>query len=243
MQPRLIAIPYSPWSIKAKWALDHHGVDYRYVPHMPMAGELLLRVRARKWRGRVSVPVLVTDDGPIGDSWDIVQWAEDKGNNEPLFDRAHRETIKEWNARSEALLEAGRALALGKMMRSRGAQREGVPAPAAIRPLLAPVGWLGIRFVAGKYGAIGNEARFMDELRIGLGTLARAVKGDGHVIGDKLSYADIAMTVATFFIKPPGRKIDHLRDATRECWTQHELAEEFASVIEWRDRILSRRPS
>ncbi|MCZ7687620.1 MAG: glutathione S-transferase domain-containing protein [Sandaracinaceae bacterium] len=74
--PRLIGLAYSPWSIKAKWALDHHAIPYRYTHHLPMLGEPLLRLRTGRLEGRVSVPLLVTDAGPIEGSFEIARFAE-----------------------------------------------------------------------------------------------------------------------------------------------------------------------
>ena len=52
------AIPFSPWSEKARWALDHHQIDYREAPFMPVFGEFALRFRMRKPFGAVTVPNL-----------------------------------------------------------------------------------------------------------------------------------------------------------------------------------------
>ena len=57
----LTALPYSPWSEKATWALDHHRIDYKYDEHMPLVGDIKLRWRLRKPKGIVTVPVL--EDG------------------------------------------------------------------------------------------------------------------------------------------------------------------------------------
>lgn len=241
MLSKLVALPYSPWSIKAKWALDHHGLPYRFVTHLPMLGEPLLRARAGKIGGRVSVPLLVTDGGAIGDSWEIARWAERQGGAPDLFPEEKIDEIRAWNERSELMLASGRALSLVRMLRSPAALAENVPGPR-VGNLLAPIGALGVRFVQTKYGAQKNEDALRDELRIGLAALAEAIEGRDYLVGESLTYADIAMTVATFFVKPAGEGIDHLGEATRECWTDRELAEEYAPVIAWRDRILARLP-
>jgi hypothetical protein len=43
----LLALPYSPWSEKARWALDVRGVPYDYRRYQPVLGELALRVKLR----------------------------------------------------------------------------------------------------------------------------------------------------------------------------------------------------
>lgn len=236
--PRFIALPYSPWSIKAKWALDHHRVDYRAVPYLPMLGEPFLRLRAGRWSGRVSVPMLVTSEGAITDSLEIARYAERVGEGAPLFPRAHEDEIAEWNARSEAILDAGRALSMRRMLASPAALAENVPGPR-LGNLLAPIGALGVKYLTRKYEAKGDAAHYGEARRRGFEALERALASGDHLAGGALSYADIAMAVATFGLRPPGRAIDHLGDATRECWTDEALAAEHAGVLAWRDRILA----
>lgn len=237
---RLIAIAYSPWSIKAKWALDHHAVPYRYEHYLPMLGEPLLRARIGRLRGRVSVPVLLTDDGVIEGSWDIARFAERTGGGDPLFPRGREEEIARWNARSEVMLDAGRALSLGRMLRSREALIENVPGGAALGGLVAPIGALGVRFVASKYVREGDETAHREELRTGLSALRAAIAKGDHLLGT-LSYADVAMAVTLAFVAPLGPKRDHLGEATRACWTIEDLRDEFADVVAWRDRIVQQR--
>ena len=57
----LLGLPYSPWSEKARWALDVRHVPYRYRVFQPLIGEPALRFKTRRWTGTVTVPVM-TDD-------------------------------------------------------------------------------------------------------------------------------------------------------------------------------------
>ena len=59
--PTLIHIPYSPWSLRARWALDDAGVEYRTKSYQIMLGALGLRLRLGKFRGKVTVPVLIVN--------------------------------------------------------------------------------------------------------------------------------------------------------------------------------------
>jgi glutathione S-transferase len=45
---KLVALHYSPWSEKARWALDHHGVAYRYEEYKILLGEPKLRLATKK---------------------------------------------------------------------------------------------------------------------------------------------------------------------------------------------------
>src|SRR5262245_37961692 len=102
----LIAEYFSPWSEKARWALDHHGLAYKYREHLPLLGEPLLRLRARRLTGRVSVPVLVTPEGVLADSFAIARHADELGRAPALFPRGCEAEVAGWNARSEAALAA-----------------------------------------------------------------------------------------------------------------------------------------
>src|SRR5580704_5617991 len=60
---QLLGLPYSPWSEKARWALDARHVPYADVTYAPLVGELALRRKLGKWTGAVTVPVLTEDGG------------------------------------------------------------------------------------------------------------------------------------------------------------------------------------
>ncbi|HEY8432620.1 MAG TPA: glutathione S-transferase [Sandaracinaceae bacterium] len=237
---RLVGIAYSPWSIKARWALDHHAVPYRWTGYVPMIGEPLLRARTRCWRGRVSVPVLFSADGRVvHGSWDIARFAETAGGGRPLFVAGREDAIARWNARSEVMLDAGRALSLARMLRSPRALAENVPKGAVLGRIAAPLGALAVRYVARKYAGTNDQAGYLDELRTGLDALRAALAGGDHLLGT-FSYADIAMAVTLAFVSPLGPGRDRLAgEATRECWTNAELAREYADLVAWRDRIVA----
>ena len=70
--PRLITIPISHYCEKARWALERAGIPYREEPHLQAIHW------AHVWRagrGRTA-PVLVTDDGPLTESSDILRWVD-----------------------------------------------------------------------------------------------------------------------------------------------------------------------
>jgi glutathione S-transferase len=71
-RPTLVTVPFSHFCEKARWALDHAGVDYVEDPHLPMLHWL---ATFRAGGGR-TVPVLATSDGTLADSTDVVRWAD-----------------------------------------------------------------------------------------------------------------------------------------------------------------------
>ncbi len=71
MLPELVTIPISHYGERARWALDLAGVDYREIHHL----QTFSWVAALRRGGKKTLPVLVTDDGTLADSSDIVKWA------------------------------------------------------------------------------------------------------------------------------------------------------------------------
>jgi glutathione S-transferase len=93
----LITIPFSHYCEKARWALDHAGVDYVEQGHVPGFHRLAVR-RAKS--EKTSVPVLVADGRAIDDSSDILVWADaharDRDDARALYprdDAVRREVI------------------------------------------------------------------------------------------------------------------------------------------------------
>jgi len=69
---RLITIPISHYCEKARWALERAGMPYREERHV----QGIHRLAARRAGGGTTVPVLVTDEGVIADSRDILAWVD-----------------------------------------------------------------------------------------------------------------------------------------------------------------------
>jgi len=70
--PRLITIPISHYCEKARWALERADIQYREEPHLQAIHW------AHVWRagrGRTA-PVLVTENGPLTESSDILRWVD-----------------------------------------------------------------------------------------------------------------------------------------------------------------------
>src|SRR5689334_2779086 len=74
--PTLVSLSYSPFSERARWALDHHRIGYQVVNHVPVLGELRLRRLAKGKQGRVTAPVLIANGAALCDSWDIARYAD-----------------------------------------------------------------------------------------------------------------------------------------------------------------------
>jgi glutathione S-transferase len=74
----LVTIPISHYCEKARWALERAGVPYTERQHM----QGLHQVAVRRAGGGTTAPVLVTEDGVLPDSADILDWADERMSEE-----------------------------------------------------------------------------------------------------------------------------------------------------------------
>ena len=107
---RLVTIPISHYCEKARWALERAGIPYREERHV----QGIHRVAARRAGGGSTVPVLVTPEGALGESEEILTWVDARTPPEQrLFpdDRSQREEVLRLCRRfDEGLGPAGRRL-------------------------------------------------------------------------------------------------------------------------------------
>lgn len=241
----LIGLPYSPWTEKARWALEVRGVPFVFRHYQPILGEPELRLRLRRWTGNVSVPVLVAPDGQVhGDSEAIARWADTQGGPPTLFPAMHEAAIQEAIALSERALAAGRTLSLAATLANDDALREMVP--KALRkplgPLAVGIGRVGVKRTLRKYGATGVDAgahaaeltASLDALRA---TIAHAPAGPSpKTLCGRFTFADIAAAQVLGFVSPPlfGIRIGR---ASRASFTRAELLVRYADLITWRDAL------
>jgi glutathione S-transferase len=242
----LHAMGPSPWSEKARWALDHHRLHYVEKEYTPMLGEAALRLRLRRPRGQLSVPLLLAGDDAYGDSLDIAQFAERHGGGPPLFRRGEEEEVARWNQTADRAMRAGRALMLERLAASGEAQKEYLPGlvPRPLRRPLAPVALVGVRYLQRKYrtqsGSGDAEPLHRADLQGALLELRAALADGRSTLAGELSFADIAMAAALQFVQPVEVARIQMAPAVRRAWTDLELAGEFNDLVAWRDQLYAR---
>lgn len=239
----LLGLPYSPWSEKAKWALDARRVPYRYRTYQPLIGEPGLRIKTKRWRGNVTVPVMIDDHGVVyDDSAKIARFADSIGEGPVLFPSEHDSEITRWIDVSERALDAGRVLSLHRTLKDPEALKELVPRGMrnALGAVAARVGELGVRRTLAKYGVEGQSVTeralavraCLDELRAGL---AKS-KSSGKTLFGAFTFADIAATQMLAFVTPPAFGL-RLGKASRRGFTDPDLARDYADLVAWRDAL------
>jgi glutathione S-transferase len=116
---RLITIPISHYCEKARWALERAGMEYREERHVQGIHQLA----ARRAGGGLTVPVLVTPQGSIGESALILAWVDARIPPErrllPAAPAERREVLELCRRLDERLGPSGRRLMYVHMLRQR----------------------------------------------------------------------------------------------------------------------------
>ena len=236
---KLVVLHVSPWSERARWVLDHHGIAFDVVQHAPFLGERRLRKLVGRKEGPATVPVLVDGGDVITESWDIAVHADRRGGGKALVPDSLEPAIREWVRRIDQAASRGRALVVRAMLASPAALDEGLPPPipAWIRPMFRPVTRYGTQWFGRKYGlSLDAVAEHETALREVLTALREALKRGRYLLGT-FTYADIAAAGLLQGIRPVADEYWRLGPATRAAWTRQGLAEEFADLLTWRDEL------
>ena len=239
----LLGLRFSPWTEKARWALDVRRVPYTFRHYQPLIGEPALRLKLRRLTGRVTVPVLTLDDGRVlADSADIARWADGRGEGPRLFPAEHEAAIAASSPCRSAALAAGRALSLRRMLADDEALAEMVPGLSAARSArrrahrgpASPgrsASTTATATAPRRTGAPGRRPR-RDPRRARQGRLRQAPR---TLLG-RFTFADIAMAQVLVSVEPPAFGLK-LGAASRRSFTDPELRERYADLVAWRDEL------
>ena len=239
-KPVLYGLRYSPWSRKARWALDAHGVDVDYREYTVMLGEPALRLRSGRFFGKLSVPVLLKDDGNLFDSFEIAKWSS-QGVESALFPPGRDAEIASWNEWAELISSEGRARTTAHVIRDPEALRDAIPGPLlGFGPLTTMIGKSGAHFILVKYGRVDLD-EVQTKLRHYLQTVRESLADNEYLLGE-FTYADVTIAMAMQFVAPVDESVIRIGERSRRYWTDEALAEDFADVMAWRDRVFELRP-
>lgn len=235
----LYSIHHSPWSERARFALLHHGFEFAEKEHVPLVGELALRLRAKKWSG-VSVPLLVDDGGTVVQgSLAIAEHLDKsgKGKGKTLFPAGQREIIGKLFDDLEEPMRAARERFVTLFPTSREAQLEAMPPLLRKLPLAGAMAKLGASFVARKYAA--NDGHVDERIRSGMQRVRAALDGKDYVTGD-FSFADILCASVLQTVSPFDDAYLDFPPATRKLWFDAPVVHEFADLMTWRDALYAK---
>lgn len=240
--PEFVSLIYSPWSEKARWALEHHQIAYKATAFQPLIGEPGLKLRMRRF-GKLSVPLLYDGERWVTDSFDIARWADAHGEGTSF--QADRSEVEHFNALGERALEHARAIGLVRILHHDTWALSLVP--KHLRPLLGPlalpIAKNGIKRTLAKYDSLSVP---LDEQRAHLADLLeeiRAALGEGDDVEQArtllptFSYADIAVAQVLQMIEPKNLGGFRISREGQEGYRDPELAERFADLSAWRDAL------
>lgn len=234
----LWGLTYSPWTEQARWALDHHSLAYRLRKYVPFIREFALRLRMKKFWGKVTVPVMIVGKEVFPDSLDIIRYAEKHGKGTPLLPAELAMEAESWKARADAALAAARGIVTRQIRTIPKGLDESVPQglPGWLRRPLAISGvWLFNRkYRLGTQSALDEETRFVEALDALRAALARS--GGKYVLG-RFTLADISMCTMMQAVLPVESRYVSMGPGMRAAWTQPLLAEKYEDLVKWRDAI------
>jgi glutathione S-transferase len=205
---RLITIPISHYCEKARWALTRAGLPFREERHV----QGIHRLAARRAGGGATVPVLVTPEGVLGESAQIIEWVDSRIAPERRLlpaDAAERAAVQQLCARfDERLGPQSRRLIYVHMLADRPLamrfNNEGVPRweQSAMRvgfPVLERVIRTALDIRPGVEA--DDEAAVWREFDFAAGLLA---DGRAHLCGERFGAADLTFaSLAAAVIVPP----------------------------------------
>ncbi len=234
----LFTIGYSPWSEKARWALDHHRIDYRernrYLPGFTVPW---LRIRFAL-PAALTLPLLIAKSERIFDSKRIAQWADACGQGSRLFPPENLGDIEQWNSRCEEVLDSGRALFLQRLVDDAEARALMLPRWAANSTLLHQYARRRSRSLLNKYGgALRTPDAHRSRMR-GTFEHVRAALADGrrYLLGP-FTFADIAAATSMHYLTPVVHSRVPVERRAHQLWSINELAAEFPDLLHYRDAL------
>jgi glutathione S-transferase len=205
---RLVTIPISHYCEKARWSLDRAGIAYREECHV----QGIHRLAASRAGGGVTVPVLVTQDGAIGESHEILEWVDERTPPErrlfPQEPEARAQVERLCRRFDSELGPKGRRLMYVHLLRDR---------PLALRFNNAGVprwedwtvrhGWRAMQAVIRRVLGIRPGIERQDELDVWAELdFAAGLLADGrpHLCGERFTAADLTFaSLSAALIVPP----------------------------------------
>lgn len=224
--PLLVTITFSHYCEKARWALERAKITYRESAHLPV----FHAPAVRRAGGKRATPILVTDEGVLCDSTDILKWADRRSPEAHLYgrnDEERREIEALEDLFDEDLGPHTRRWMYFFLLRQRETvirlSQHGAPAFERLAmPLFFPVGRAIMRRVM-RITPNGAE-RSLHKIEEVFGIVEKKLAdGRRYLVGDSLSAADITFAcLAGVVVLPPeySAKLPSLDELPSEMTTR-----------------------
>jgi len=206
----LITIPISHYCEKARWALDRAGLEYVEQRHIQGLHMLV----ARRAGGGKTVPVLVTPDGVLAESEDIMRYADEALPEDarlfPADDALGAEVTALSRSFDEGLGPEGRRWIYANMISRRDrlfrVNNQGIPDWEAAA---MAVGWPFVKGLITRVLGVDTDPAAMDAdeacvVRTFDAVAERLADGRPYLCGERFTAADVTFAcLATPVLAPP----------------------------------------
>ena len=226
---RLYQIPFSHNCVKARHVLDLKGIDYEAVNINPA-----LRGDVKRVSGQELVPVLVDGEETVSGSTPILLYLEQRHPDPPLLPDDSRQ-----RAECVVLMDWADGTFMARVRRL--AYFQGVSTPSRLGELFFPAMPAPARAVAGRIAArilrwrfgISAERNRSDEeaVRAAARTAVDRLAGAAHLVGDRLSLADVTLAAMTAPLQYAGvvvREDPYVQ--TLLAWGSRVLGDDFSPL-------------
>jgi glutathione S-transferase len=229
---RLITIPISHYCEKARWALKLGNIPYKEEPHLQLFHLIYVKLAG----GGDTAPLLVTPDGPLNDSTDILKWVDSKlPEDRKLYPADVRIEVEELeDYLDEGLGVAGRLWMYTYMLHQlptiiKYSKTHGVPLhERLLMPIIFPLGRSRINGILGLTSTSREDSqRDVDKAFDKIAS--RLSDGRKFLIGNKFTAADLTFACLSAAVLLPenyGVALPALSELPSEMTTQ---------IMKWRN--------
>jgi glutathione S-transferase len=216
MTPLLVTISFSHFCEKARWALDRARVPYRESAHLPV----FHAPPVKRAGGQRATPTLVTSDGVLNDSTDILAFCDRQRPEARLYGESaeeRREILALEDRFDEALGPHVRRWAYFHLLRDRAAILRMFDAQASVPAFekkVMRVVFPAVRLVMRKamsIDAAGAERSRGQVDEVFAEVAARLADGRRYLVGDAFTAADLtfAALAAPGVLPPEGLALSY----------------------------------
>jgi glutathione S-transferase len=234
---KLYGITFSPWTYKARWALEWHRIPYDYSEYAVMMDKLSTRIRLRHFTGSLTVPAARIGKTVLLNSLEIASYADRKGEGKTLL--LDNPEVLVWDALADEFQRLGRYRLTKSFASDPLALKESLPGLLQRIPGSALLGKLGVQYMLRTYPVESDLSAANNRMREILLEIRKKLEEGDFLIGEP-SYADMAIAAMLQMVDPVGSHFIPLKPSAETHWRVESLAEEFRDLCVWRDRVFER---
>ncbi len=205
----LVTIPFSHYCEKARWALDRGKVAYVERGHLP----LFAWIPALRAGGHKTVPTLITQEGPVPDSTEILRWVDRVSDVPALFPIDSTDATMIEDDLDRDLGPASRLLAYAFVLPAMRQTLEGARHVPKLEITLARAFAPMVRMVMKRRlelddVTLARARATIDDVFAAIAT--RLADGRRYLCGDRFTGADLTFAALSTPVLMPPQLADHI---------------------------------